>query len=118
MLMQKVEGSALRGHLEGIVLSILSEGEYHGFEIMRKVEVRTGRAVLLKEGTLYPVLYRLENQGHLKARWESDAESRTHQGPKRRLYQITSKGRKKLERSKSEWQQIVHVIGGFLKPAI
>jgi PadR family transcriptional regulator, regulatory protein PadR len=113
--MANLQGDALRGHLEGLVLSVLGRHESHGFEIMRKLEQRGCGALKLKEGTLYPVLYRLEKDGYLKARWETDKEAAGRRGPRRRLYQLTRKGHRKLDQSRAEWQQFVSVIGGILR---
>ncbi len=113
--MAKVQGDTLRGHLEAMVLSVLGAGEFHGFEVMRRLEQRGCGALKLKEGTLYPVLYRLEKDGLVKARWESDEESAGRRGPKRRLYQLTRKGRGKLDQSRADWKHFVSIIGSILE---
>src|SRR4051812_29772565 len=65
--MRSISGDKLRGHLEGLVLSVLESGPTHGLEILRRLE-RAGEGMLtLKEGSLYPALYRLEAAGLLSA---------------------------------------------------
>ena len=59
--MAKIEGNMLRGHLESMVLTVLERGDAHGFEIMQRLDEKGRGALHLKEGTLYPTLYRLEN---------------------------------------------------------
>ena len=113
--MKGLQGDTLRGHLEGLVLSVLGSQEFHGFEIMRRLEQRGCGALRLKEGTLYPVLYRLEKDGYLKARWESDSESAGRRGPRRRLYRLTAKGRQQLDQSRADWKQFVTIIGSILE---
>jgi PadR family transcriptional regulator, regulatory protein PadR len=115
MAMSTMRGDEIRGHIEGLVLSVLSAGESHGFQIMRRIEERGCGALRLKEGTLYPVLYRLERDGYVKARWESEEEAAGRRGPRRRLYQLTSKGRGKLDQSRADWKRFVTIIGGILE---
>jgi DNA-binding PadR family transcriptional regulator len=111
--MENIHGDALRGHLEALVLSSLKRGEAHGFEILRRLE-EAGEGVLkLKEGSLYPALYRLEAAGMVKGQWEDPLSQR--RGPRRRTYQLTAKGRKRLEEARGEFRTFVSVIGGILE---
>ena len=61
--MDSINGDMLRGHLETLVLSVLERGEAHGMEILRRLEVAASGVLRLKEGSLYPALYRLEAAG-------------------------------------------------------
>ena len=67
--MQSISGNAIRGHLDTMVLAALAEGEGHGLEVMRRLEAAGRGALRLREGTLYPALYRLEEAGLLRSRW-------------------------------------------------
>ena len=69
------------------------------------------RPLRLKEGSLYPALYRLEAAGEVKAVWEEDSHGRR---ARRRIYQLTSKGKCRLESGRVEWQTFVRVLGGIL----
>jgi DNA-binding PadR family transcriptional regulator len=109
--MQKIEGDALRGQLEGMVLAALARGEAHGFEVLRRLEELGCGALSLKEGTLYPVLYRLEGAGQLRAEWEANSGRR---GPRRRIYRLTAKGRRDLARHREAWAQFVTIVGAIL----
>jgi DNA-binding PadR family transcriptional regulator len=110
--MEAIHGDKLRGHLESMVLSTLDQGAAHGLEILRRLE-ETGCGLLrLKEGSLYPALYRLEANGEVKAAWE--AESHGRRGARRRIYQLTAKGQRKLDAGRVEWSQFVRVVGGIL----
>ena len=84
--MEHITGNLLRGHLDTMVLSVLSQGETHGFEIIRRLEEAGNGSLNLKEGTLYPILYRLEKERLVEAYWE-DGTTR-HRGPRRRVYRI------------------------------
>src|SRR6516165_9200638 len=110
--MEAIQGDKLRGHLEALVLSALEQGEAHGLEILRRLEELGCGLLRLKEGSLYPALYRLEAAGEVKAVWESDPHGR--RGARRRIYHLTAKGRRELDEGRVEWQQFVRVIGGIL----
>src|SRR3954469_5754863 len=110
--MQNIQGDALRGHLDSLVLSVLEPGPGHGLEVLNRLEVAGCGALQLKEGTLYPVLYRLEEAGLLGAEWE-DGSAR-HRGPRRRIYRLTPKGRRRLEQVRAEWRHFVQVVGNIL----
>ena len=110
--MEAINGDKVRGHLETMVLSNLEQGEAHGLEILRRLEEAGCGLLRLKEGSLYPALYRLEAAGEVKAVWESEPHGR--RGPRRRIYCLTAKGQRKLAASRVEWQQFVRVLGGIL----
>src|SRR5215475_12788446 len=100
--MEPISGDKLRGHLETMVLATLERGEAHGLEILRRLE-ETGSGLLrLKEGSLYPALYRLEAAGEVEAVWEEGPHGR--RGARRRIYRLTAKGKRKLAAGRAEWQ--------------
>ncbi|HVX86425.1 MAG TPA: helix-turn-helix transcriptional regulator [Phycisphaerae bacterium] len=116
--MQQITGDNLRGHLETLILSALKRGEAHGFEILKRLESAGSGALALKEGSLYPALYRLEAAGLVKAAWENDTpSSHARKGPRRRIYRLTPKGGKRLAQAKQDWDLFVRVIGGILGAA-
>jgi DNA-binding PadR family transcriptional regulator len=110
--MPQINGHALRGHLDALILSTLRRGEAHGFEILRRLEAAGSGALRLKEGSLYPALYRLEAAGAVKGEWESGKSSR--RGPRRRIYRLTSKGQRRLSEARCDFEQFVAVIGNIL----
>jgi PadR family transcriptional regulator PadR len=110
--MEPINGDKLRGHLETMVLSTLERGEAHGLEILRRLEEAGCGLLRLKEGSLYPALYRLETAGEVKAVWESEPHGR--RGARRRIYTLTARGHRKLVAGRVEWQQFVHVLGGIM----
>jgi len=111
--MSDIGGDKLRGHLEGLVLSVIEQaGQAHGLEIVRRLERAGEGALRLKEGSLYPALYRLERAGLVRGEWEGETGGR--RGARRRIYQLTGKGARALAKSRSEWKQFAHVIGGIL----
>src|SRR5437773_3825154 len=92
--MEAINGDKLRGHVQTCALPILGQGEAHGLEILRRLEEAGCGLLRLKEGSLYPALYRLEAAGEVKAVWESEPHGR--RGPRRRIYCLTAKGQRKL----------------------
>jgi len=111
--MRRIDGDVLRGHLETMVLSVLERSDAHGFEILRRLEAMGCGALRLKEGTLYPALYRLEKAGSVRAAWEENPGGR--RGPRRRVYRITRKGLRQLIRARQTWRQFVSVVGGIVE---
>ena len=65
--MRAIDGDKLRGHLETLILATLERGEAHGLEILRRLELGGCGLLKLKEGSLYPALYRLEAAGEVAA---------------------------------------------------
>src|SRR5262245_49080920 len=110
--MEPLNGDKLRGDLETMVLSTVEQGKAHGLEILHRLEAARCGLLRLKEGSLYPALYRLEAAGELKAVWESEPHGR--HGARRRIYTLTAKGQRKLDAGRAEWQQFVHILGGIL----
>lgn len=110
--MDTIDGDKLRGHLETLILFMLEQGEAHGLEILHRLEAAGCGLLRLKEGSLYPALYRLEAAGAVKAVWESEPHGR--RGARRRIYQLTTKGQRKLDAGRVEWHQFVRVLGGIL----
>ena len=92
-------GHLLRGTLELLVLQALDKGPSHGYGIARQIQTATGDVLAVEEGSLYPALHRLEQNGLLIARWTT-AES----GRRVREYRITEAGRKQLTAKRRDWQ--------------
>ena len=95
-----------------MILAALERGEAHGLEILRILEESGCGLLKLKEGSLYPALYRLEASGQIKAVWEDKPHGR--RGARRRIYCLTPKGQRILSQGRSEWQQFVRIVGGIL----
>ena len=95
---RSIERELKRGSLELIVLHLLSTGEAYGYEIVTKLSDRTRGALEITDGTLYPVLYRLERGGFVTVRWETP-----QRGVPRKYYRLTPEGTVQLERLSREW---------------
>lgn len=110
--MEPISGDKLRGHLEMLILATLERGEAHGLEILRRLEVGGCGLLKLKEGSLYPALYRLEEAGQIAASWEREPHGR--KGARARIYRLSSKGHRTLARGRTDWQTFVVTLGGIL----
>ena len=110
--MEPIEGDKLRGHLETMVLSVLERGDAHGLEILRRLDEAGCGLLHLKEGSLYPALYRLEEAGKVQAVWEEEQHGR--RGARRRIYHLTSKGKRQLAKGREEWANFVRVLGAIM----
>jgi len=95
--MVNMTGEALKGHLDLLLLSVLANGPAHGYAIIESLRTRSENVFDLPEGTIYPALHRLEDQGLLKSAWSEDT------GRRKRVYQLTSKGQQALNTRQDEW---------------
>jgi PadR family transcriptional regulator PadR len=98
----------LKGHLDLLLLSALSRGASHGYAVAEALRSRSGGALDLAEGTLYPALHRLEEAGALSSRWESVG------GRRRRVYALTRRGRRALAREAQGWKRFAAGVTGVL----
>ncbi len=102
----KPDANLLKGNLDLILLEILEAAPMYGLEIINEAQSRTDGYFDFKEGSLYPALHRLEQQGLLKAEFMDS----TTGGPRRKYYRLTDKGSKTLEQKRSEWQRFNRAI--------
>jgi len=98
-----------RGTLEMILLKLLSRRRMYGYELISTLEKQGGQTFQLKEGTLYPVLYRLENAGLIEPEWETQ-----DRGVPRKYYHLTRAGEEQLEGLIWEWQEFSSAVNGIL----
>ena len=110
--MKKVHGDKLRGHLGMMVLSVLERGEAHGLEIISRLDKEGCGLLRLKEGSLYPALYRLEAAGNVTVIREEPQQGK--RGAPRRIYRLTAKGKRHLAKGREEWVSFVRVIGAIM----
>ena len=105
-----MEGEMLKGHLDMIVLAALSAGPAHGYAVIEEIKRRSGGAFDLPEGTIYPVLHRLEEGGLLAGRWVT-ADS----GRRRRVYSLTRRGERELGERRAVWERFSEAVGSLFK---
>ena len=91
-----------------LILSILKEGESYGYALISRVRELSGGEIQWTDGMLYPVLHRLERQGHVAAKWAA-AES----GRRRKYYRITKEGRAQLAAHRQQWKAVDGTLRGI-----
>ena len=94
-----MKAEKLKGHLDLLLLSVLSRGPGHGYEVITRLKVRSGGAFELPEGTVYPALHRLESAGLLASTWDVVA------GRRRRIYRLTLTGEAALAEQAAQWRE-------------
>jgi DNA-binding PadR family transcriptional regulator len=95
-----------------LILSALEQGEAYGLEIVKRVEAAGSGELKLKDGSLYPALYRLEQAGLAEGQREGEGLGR--RGARRRLDRLTSKGRRQLAQGRQDWADFVAIMNGVL----
>ena len=90
-----------RGTAELAVLSVLSCGPMHGYEMARRIEQQTEGTLRFTLAALYPMLYRMEQQGWIRGTWETSSNGR-----RKRCYRLTPAGKKKLSPLRREWAEL------------
>ena len=109
-----------------LVLAALHAAPSYGYELLRRINDQAQGLFTWQEGTLYPVLHRLETDGLLRAQWQdADTPAKGKTARRRKYYYITAKGRKHLTQSTAQWQafnelvtRITGVAHGIRKPAV
>jgi len=105
-----IERELKRGSLELIVLHLLAPGERYGYEIATTLTEQTDGALEVSDGTLYPVLYRLERGGYVAVRWETPGR-----GVPRKYYRLTPAGEEELARLTHEWTTFANAMARLLR---
>jgi DNA-binding PadR family transcriptional regulator len=95
----------IRGHIDTIVLTLLSEQDRYGFEVYKEVLARSGGEYELKEPSLYSAFRRLEGEGYISAYWGEES-----QGGRRKYYTITETGRTYCAQAKVEWKTVKKIL--------
>jgi PadR family transcriptional regulator PadR len=110
--MTTIQGDQLRGHLEGIILAALETGPSHGLGILHHLEERGCGLLKLKEGSLYPALYRLEATGLVRSSTEPVPAGQ--KGAPRRVYALTGKGKRALQSNRKQWRDFASIVSALL----
>jgi len=98
-----------QGTLALMVLKTLDVlGSLHGYGIARRIEQISGDLLAVNQGTLYPVLLKLEQEGVIASEWGASENNR-----RARFYRLTKEGRKQLQVETQDWQQTTAIIGRF-----
>ena len=108
----KVNKELLKGSTTLLVLQLLVESNMYGYEMIKSLKEKSQNVFEMKEGTLYPILHGLEEEGLITSYWDEQTAR------KRKYYSITDDGRNVLKEKKAEWEVfsngINNVLGGVL----
>ena len=102
-----MRAEALKGHLDALILGVLSQGPLHGYAVIEALKQRSGGSLDLPEGTVYPALHRLEASGLLSSTWSEGAR-------RRRVYRLTTRGTRELGERRREWTGFVKAVEAVL----
>lgn len=108
--MKPAKADVLQGTLSLLVLRTLDAlGPQHGYGIARRIEQISEEVLQLNQGTLYPALLRMEQEGWISTKWGTSEKNR-----KARYYSITAAGRRRLARETDDWRRMSSTIERFL----
>lgn len=109
--MNEVGKQLKKGVIEILILELLSEEKMYGYQLIQEMDSRSSGVFRMKEGTLYPVLYRLEDSSYIESCWEQESEKRS---VPRKYYRITPDGLTALEGMKRELDTLFIAIKSVL----
>jgi transcriptional regulator len=95
----------VQGTLDLLILKTLSLEAKHGWAIAKRIQQMSRDALRVQQGSLYPALYRLEEQGWIKAAWKE-----THTGRAAKFYSLTAAGRRQLDKELASWSRLSGAI--------
>ncbi|HET9454014.1 MAG TPA: PadR family transcriptional regulator [Gemmatimonadaceae bacterium] len=111
--MARAKNDILQGTLDMLVLRTLSAaGPLHGYAITSRIQRVSAELLRVEEGSLYPALHRMEQNGWLRASWGVTEKNRDA-----RFYEITAQGRKQLEAERESWARLTEGVGRVLRYA-
>jgi len=101
-----------QGTLDLLFLKTLSREPQHGWGLAKRMLELSDDVLTVQQGSLYPALHRLEQQGWIEAEWKD-----TKQGRSAKFYTLTREGRQQLERELTSWKRLSSAVGLLLKNA-
>jgi PadR family transcriptional regulator PadR len=99
----------LQGTLDLLVLKTLADGPMHGWGISLRIQQVSQAVLQVNQGSLYPALHRLEQQGLIEAEWGSSENNR-----QAKFYQLTKSGRKQLAEERRNWERLADAVARVL----
>ena len=99
----------LQGTLDLLVLKSVAPGPLHGWAISKRIRDQSGEVLQINQGSLYPALYRLEDQGWLRSEWHDPPTGR-----RIKLYHLTPLGRKQLLQEQRQWRIFTGAVDRLL----
>jgi PadR family transcriptional regulator, regulatory protein PadR len=108
--METIHGDILKGNTLTLILTLIKEEPMYGLQISTEINRRSKGAFRFREGLLYPALHQLEKNKLVEADWRP-----SNQGPRRKYYKLTAKGRKEVERLQKRWLVFSKAVNQVLR---
>ena len=102
----------LQGTLDLLILKTLAREPMHGWAVAKRIQALSGEVLAVQQGSLYPALHRLENQGWINAEWKSSEHGRDA-----KVYALTRDGRRQLTRELESWNRLSSAVGLLIQRA-
>jgi PadR family transcriptional regulator PadR len=102
----------LQGTLDLLILKTLAREPMHGWAIAKRIQSLSDEVLSVQQGSLYPALHRLENQGWITAEWKSSEHGRDA-----KFYELTREGKRQLTRELESWNRLSSAVGLLLQRA-
>ena len=106
------DAQLLQGTLDMLILKVVAIRPIHGYGIVQRIQQISKEALQIRQGSLYPALYRLENRRWLKSEWKT-----TEGGREAKYYSLTKAGRQQLESETAGWKRLCDAISLVLETA-
>ena len=106
------DSELLRGSLDLMVLGVLADGPKYGYALQQSLRTASFGRIDPKAGTLYPLLHRLEDDRLIRAKWDDST------GRRRKWYELTAAGRKRLTQQAHEWYAYADILRRLLEPVV
>ena len=110
--MTRNKKDVLQGTLDMLILRVLMNGSMHGYGIGLRIEQLSGEALRVEEGSLYPALHRMEQEGWIRAHWGTSENNR-----RAKFYEITQRGRGQLEIENEQWSRLTAAVRQVMRLA-
>jgi len=107
--MPKAKHDVLQGTLTLLVLKTLSTGPRHGYGITQHIQTVSAESLRVEEGSLYPALHRMEQDGWIRSEWAVTDSNR-----RARVYSLTAEGRRELETEEASWKRLTDGVNRVL----
>ena len=107
-VMSAINRQLKKGFVDILLLALMTERPMYGYELMTALDERSRGFFAMKEGTLYPVLYRMEDAGYIRSSWAQESTAR--RGAPRKYYEITDAGRTHLQEAAGELRALMRSV--------
>ncbi len=108
--MAKARTDLMQGTLELLILKTLAHDSMHGYGIAQRIHAAADDLLKIEDGSLYPALYRMEERGWIKSKWDVSENNR-----RAKFYKLTGAGRRRLAAESDNWERVSRAIARILQ---